>query len=150
MDANDRFINRKFVRLQNYDYSTPNAYFLTLCTENKECILGNTGQMSGLGLLVQEELEKIPLHHPEVILEKYVVMPNHIHAIIRLDGSVEKRMDIIQLVALYKAAVSRKAQRRIWQRSFYEHVIRNQTQYDRIWEYIENNPAKWELDCFYR
>ncbi len=112
--------------------------------------MGNTGQLSAMGLLVREELEKIPLYHPEAILEKYVVMPNHIHAIIRLDGAAEKRIDIIQLVALYKAAVSRKVQRKIWQRSFYEHVIRNQAQYDRIWEYIENNPAKWELDCFYR
>ncbi len=150
MEKDSRFVNRKVVRLQNFDYSSPNAYFITICTLNKSCIFGTTNHLSSLGNIAYQELTELPKHHPEVLLEKYVVMPNHIHAIIQLDSAVQQRLTIPQLIGLYKAAVSRRAGKAIWQRSFYEHTIRNQAEYDEIWTYIDNNPMKWELDRFYR
>ncbi len=137
------------MRLQNFDYTSPCAYFVTICIQGKQCILGDMDHLSHLGDVIRREIENIPLHHPEVHLEKYVIMPNHIHMILRLDPFMEKKLTLVQIVALFKAGVSRKAGRSIWQRSFYEHTIRTQAEYDKIWTYIHNNPAKWELDRFY-
>ncbi len=150
MGTDPRFVNRKVVRLPNFDYSSPNVYFITICTQDKACIFGTVHTLSPLGQLARTELESVPRHHPEVHLEKYVIMPNHVHAIMRLDADVGIRSPIPQIVSLYKAAVSRKAGKKLWQRSFYEHVVRNQAEYDQIWNYIENNPMKWEMDRFYR
>lgn len=150
MGRDSRFVSRKIVRLPNYDYSSPNAYLITVCTHEKACVFGSTQTLSPEGYLAQQELEAISQHHPQVYVEKYVVMPNHIHAIIRLETSTKENLSVPQIVGLYKAAVSRRAEKSLWQRSIYEHVIRNQAKYDKIWNYIENNPRDWELDRFYK
>ena len=80
-------------------------------------------------------------------------MPNHVHAIVAIEGENQRhRLDTI--IGLYKSGVTREIRKeipniQIWQRSFHDHVIRNQQQYEKIWTYIDNNPLKWELDCFY-
>ncbi len=146
---------RKIVRLQNFDYSSTNSYFLTICTHEKHCIFGRVSQLNLLGQIAEEDLLQIPDHYQGVRIDHCVVMPNHVHAILSLEGETVKHPTIQQIVSLYKAGVSRKIRKRdpkriVWQRSFYEHVIRNQNDYDMIWNYIENNPVKWEMDRFYR
>ena len=147
----DRFHNRKNVRLKEYDYTTPNYYFVTICTDNKKCIFGRPGYLNESGKIAEKGLKKISIHFPSVKVDKTVVMPNHIHAIIELTGN---DCDLTTVVGSYKSYVTRKIREIapnicVWQRSFHDYVIRSQKSYEKIWEYIETNPVKWEEDCFY-
>ena len=149
-EESDRFHTRKSPRLKQYDYTARNYYFITLCTWNKLCRFGSCEQLSPLGVTAGQLLQEIPAHFPGVILDKFVIMPNHIHAIVYLDGTV----NLSTVVGQYKAAVSRqlrmdKPNEKLWQISFHDHVIRDQTDYQRIWAYIDTNPARWMDDCFY-
>ena len=95
---------------------------------------------------------QISNHYDGVIIDKYVIMPNHIHMIVVL-GEANK-INLNQIIAQYKSGVSRDIRKKnaevmIWQRSYHDHIIRSQKSYEKIWKYIENNPLKWEEDCFY-
>ena len=97
-------------------------------------------------------MQSLPKIYPEVIVEKYVIMPNHVHAIIRIDGRNSR--DLTKIIGQYKMAVTKRIHKinpalEVWQRSFHDHIIRNQQGYEKIWQYIENNPRKWEEDCFF-
>ena len=147
---------RKSPRIPGYAYSTPNYYFITICTDDKDCIFGQPGKLNFRGEIAEEHLLKIPELNPKIILDKYVVMPNHIHGIfiVQAENAEEGLDDISIVIGQYKMSVTKKIRirepgRKIWQRSFHDHVIRNQKQYEKIWMYIENNPLKWEEDCFY-
>ena len=147
------FPKRKSPRIPNYDYSLPNYYFITICTYEKECLFGEPGALNLFGRYAEECILNIPRLHPEIQLDKYVIMPNHVHAILILSDMQENR-NISTVIGQYKMAVTKKIRQInpeiiVWQRSFHDHVIRNQTGYEKIWEYIENNPIKWEEDCFY-
>ena len=147
-----RFYSRKSPRLCGYDYAEQNYYFITICTHNKECIFGNPGILNHLGQVVQKHIEKIPVVYANVLIDKFVIMPNHIHVIIALDG--EKTPSVSRIVGQFKMAVTKEIKQNygihtIWQRSFHDHVIRNQKDYERIWLYIHGNPQKWSDDCFF-
>ena len=147
----ERFPVRKSPRLKKFDYSMPNYYFVTICTKDKKCIFGSPEQLSSMGEIAARCLREMEDHFVNVKLDHWVVMPNHIHAIVVLsDGSTELPMVIGQ----YKSATTRKIRTlvpdiQLWQTSFHDHVIRNQQDYERIWNYIEGNPGKWKDDCFY-
>ena len=81
------------------------------------------------------------------MLDKYVIMPNHVHMILSLNE--DSIIPLSQIVGSFKAGVSREIGFSVWQRSFYDHIIRSEADYKRICEYIENNPAKWALDKYY-
>ena len=86
-------------------------------------------------------------------MDKFVVMPNHVHMILVIHSD-DKLVSITHIVGQFKMSVSKKIRKRdpdikVWQRSFHDHIIRNERSYQKIWEYIENNPIKWEEDCFY-
>lgn len=143
---------RKSTRIPGFDYSTPNYYFLTLCTSDKQCIFGNPGKLNRNGQIAEQMLRKIPEIYPQVRVDKYVVMPNHVHLILVL-GS-EQQTSITHIIGQYKVSVTKEIRKlcprfHVWHRSFHDHIIRNQKSYEKIWEYIENNPLKWEEDCFY-
>ena len=145
---------RKSTRIPKYDYSLPNYYFITVCTHEKKCIFGKPGNLNEYGRCAEAGLLKISEIYPGISLDKYVVMPNHIHAILIVTGT-EKEHNIVSAVGQYKMAVTKKVHEKnpdltVWQRSFHDHIIRNQSGYEKIWMYIENNPLKWEEDCFYR
>lgn len=148
---------RKRLRLECYDYAENGYYFVTICTKNRQNYfarpVGNGFIRSAAGILAEEHLLKIPEHHPGITVDQYVVMPNHIHAIFIIEGAHSGRMNpaptLSSVIGQYKAGVSRQLGFPIWQKSFYDHVIRNETDYQMIWQYIENNPLKWELDRFY-
>lgn len=143
---------RKSPRITDYDYSTPNYYFITICTYDKKCIFGYPEKLNALGKIAEEHILQISSHYDGVIIDKYVVMPNHIHMIVVLSESNQNNLN--QVIAQYKSGVSRDIRKidseaSVWQRSYHDHIIRNQKGYEKIWEYIENNPLKWEEDCFY-
>ena len=97
-------------------------------------------------------MNQIPELFPEIRVDKYVIMPNHVHAILILDKEGSK--DITSVIGQYKMSVTKRVHTidknlNVWQRSFHDHIIRNQKEYEKIWEYIQNNPQKWEEDCFY-
>jgi len=147
------YYKRKSPRIPNYDYSTSNCYFLTVCTHNRRCIFGNPGNLNVYGLIAEEELLQLKNRYEAIHVDKYVVMPNHIHMIVTVEDT-KYNPDIQQVIAQYKSGVSRKihqisADMKIWQRSFHDHIIRNQNSYEQIWNYIEGNPLCWEKDCFY-
>ena len=150
------YLKRKSPRLPGYDYSTPNYYFITICTYEKKCIFGKPEKLGPYGEFAWEYLKKIPEYYPGIQVDVAVVMPNHIHAILIVEGGSEeiKRNDLIQAVGKYKMAVTkairaREPDKMVWQRSFHDHVIRNQAAYEKIWEYVKYNPQKWGEDTFY-
>lgn len=161
--------SRKLPRLNDYDYTTPGAYFVTICTHEKRCLFGKIVpaddnidayvQYSPIGEIARECLLDIASHYDNIKIDKWVIMPNHIHILIqitqRMNPSPTIRCDIPNVVGKYKAAVTRKAGKilihsgKLWQSSFYDHIIRNQEDYLSIWQYIAGNPSMWLDDCFY-
>ena len=144
---------RKSPRIQKFDYSSTNFYFITICAHEKKCIFGQPGALNWIGECAEEYLRKIFVINPNVRIDKYVVMPNHIHVIFDLQPSQEK-VDLAVVIGQYKMAVTKRIREKmpdfpVWQRSFHDHVIRNQADYERIWLYIEGNPQRWDEDCFY-
>lgn len=150
-------LERKSLRLHGWNYSTVGYYFITICTKNKQNIfwsfVGNGHARSPVGIIAEENLLAIPNHYPHVHIDQYVIMPNHIHALLVIDTACSERAcpfpTISTVIGSYKSSVSRAAGHPVWQKSFYDHVIRNEQDYREIWQYIENNPLKWELDRFY-
>ena len=154
---------RKCNRLQDYDYSTPNAYFITVCTEKRKnlfwtqvgAVIGRPEQLplTDLGMIVQKAILDIPKYYPVVSVDHFVVMPNHIHLLLQIqtdpDGRPMTAPTIQWVVNQMKGAVSKKAGYSVWQKGFYDHVVRSQRDYLDIWNYIEGNPGKWEEDRLY-
>jgi putative transposase len=161
---------RKSIRLRGYDYSQAGAYFVTLCTYQRECLFGVIveGEMilNELGVVANECWRAIPEHFSHVELGAYVVMPNHMHGIIVITESVigvqhaaprrHQSINVIPgslgaIVRSYKSAVTRRIGREhnispVWQRNYYEHILRDGNNLHRITAYIESNPANWETD----
>ena len=154
---------RKLIRLPKFDYATHAYYFITICCKDRKrlfgkivgaaymppvhVILSKTGEIAEKNLLAIEE------HTPQVHIEKYVIMTNHLHMILSIGGSGEAAAGGIyaaptvpRIMNSYKASVSRDAGFPIWQRSFYDHIIRNQPDFEETWKYIDNNPLQWVLD----
>ena len=103
-------------------------------------------RLSETGRIAERYLKTIPG------IDKYVIMPNHIHLIIRIDGPMwasAPTKSIATYIRSFKILVTKEVGRSIFQRSYHDHIIRGDRDYEMIWEYIENNPAKWEEDCFF-
>ena len=160
------------MRLQSFDYSAPGAYFITVCTSEKRCILSDIPEspvpsvgagvldgprviLSDIGQIVEETIHSIDQHYANVSVDKYVIMPNHIHLLIRIhaQGSsgtpTPTNETIPALISVLKRLTNRKTGEKLWQRSYYDHVIRNETDYREIWQYIDANPLRWTEDRFY-
>jgi REP element-mobilizing transposase RayT len=153
---------RKKNRLLNYDYSQNGAYFITICTENRKCLLSTIvgaiidrpaySRLTAAGEKVEEAIRGIPVHYPNVHLEKYVIMPNHIHLLLMIDTLHGRSMiapTISTVVRHMKGFATRSIGHRVFQKSFHDRIIRDGAEYDEIWQYIDTNPLRWELDCFY-
>jgi len=159
---------RKTNRLKEYDYSQNGAYFITVCTKNHSELFGHivgdaalgvpTVYLSECGKIVRGQIENIPKANPIVRIPYQVIMPNHIHMILVIEmknengtpkaASPTKALVPVIINAL-KGLSSKSIGFPIWQRSFHDHIIRNQDDYNRIAEYIENNPARWAEDRYY-
>ena len=146
------YCSRKPTRIPGYDYSSENYYFVTICTHEKKCIFGTIDKLNKLGEIAKEDIRQIEAHFENVRIDNFIIMPNHVHIIVVL-GS-ENRVSLNNIIGLYKSGVSRKIRKlqpelNVWQRSFHDHIIRNQQEYENIWQYIQYNDQKWEDDCFY-
>lgn len=157
-----QYKDRKIIRLQNYDYSANGAYFITICTHNREHLFGTVGADSISARMVKKVYGEIIGKYDNVSSPISVVMPNHFHSIIiieRNDTEVVpsiskivqefKRYTTCEYIKLVKNGILKPFDKRIWQRSFYDHIIRNENDFNEIWMYIENNPLKWQEDCYY-
>ncbi|MCL1857768.1 MAG: hypothetical protein FWF92_00865 [Oscillospiraceae bacterium] len=156
---------RKKNRLDNYDYSKNGAYFITICVKNKHELLGVIDvkaiinrpqiQLSEYGAIVDESIKKIPIHYPQIEIDKYVIMPNHIHIILFINNDNNNGRLIIAptnvsiVVKELKRCVSKQLGFSLWQKSFYDHIIRDMQDYQIKWHYIDKNPEKWAEDEYY-
>lgn len=148
--------SRRSPRIPDYDYTQEGYYFVTVCTNEKKCIFGDGYKLSQLGMIALEDLEKLDSYYLRLRVEKCVVMPNHIHSIVAIgcDGKEGTLPDLNVVIGQYKSGVSRRIHKiapemHVWQRSYHDHGIRNQAEYEKIWQYIETNPQRWTEDCFY-
>ncbi len=157
---------RKQNRLQGYDYGRPGSYFITICVEKHAEMLGEVCRgahcapayirLSDIGRAVENAILQIPNCHKNVRVDKYVIMPNHIHMILvlaqdrgRAMRAPTRRSTIPGILRGMKEAVTKSIGFPIWQKSYHDHIIRSEADYQRIWEYIDTNPAKWREDCYY-
>ena len=154
---------RKHPRLKRYDYARAGAYFVTFCTKDKRCLLSSVGRgafapprvaLTAYGEIVDALIKNIPTVYPGVMLEHYVIMPNHVHLLLRIGakdggGPGAARPTVQTIVGGLKSITTRRIGVSIWQSSFYDHVIRSENDFLRIWTYIDANPAKWAEDRYY-
>jgi REP element-mobilizing transposase RayT len=191
---------RQSLRLRNHDYAQPGAYYVTLCTQRRVCLFGRVvdGQMhtNDLADIITACWFDLPDHYGHVLLDAFVVMPNHIHAVIVLrdydDGVLDNTMDttvgaglrpaptaindadsadddgpslnnsvpqrhalpeIVRALKTFSSTRINQCRRRpcarLWQRGYYDHVVRSERDLERIRLYIQNNPARWTLDKYY-
>ena len=147
---------RKQNRLSCFDYRNPGYYFITICTRDKENLFwdhsnSENPKLSSIGIIVEQSICRIPNVYPIIHLDKYVVMPNHVHFILIVERYEENPdgLSISTIVGQTKRVASKAAKRELWQRSFHDHIIRNEKDYQMIWKYIEDNPRKWKEDRFY-
>lgn len=134
----------------------------TICAMDKQnlfCNIKNIDDIvqmeySYIGEITLKHLRNIENHFEGVQIDKYVIMPNHIHIIVVIgcNGIPERSRPfptLSTIIGLFKSGVSREVGYKIWQKSFHDHIIRNKNDYLKIWEYIDNNPLKWDLDCYH-
>ena len=155
---------RKRIRLENYDYSTDGAYFITLCTQGRQCILSKVSDGDGvsppaielteLGETAKEQILALSSRFPAISVDKYIIMPNHIHVLLSIHstaGGASPAPTIPAVVGAYKSITTRLCNKKrqigkLFQRSYYDHVVRDENDYRAIWEYIDSNAQKWHED----
>ncbi len=164
---------RKNIRIPKYNYSKPGYYFITMCTQGRKKMLSkviyndnNVGvgalddpkiELTQIGYVVDEYIKRTNKIYRNIKINDYIIMPNHIHMICVIEenenGSsrapTPTNEKIPQLIGTIKRLTNRKCKYNIWQRNYYEHVIRNEDEYLRILEYIQYNPLNWIYDKYY-
>lgn len=176
---NEKFRDRnrkRSVRLSTWDYSWNAAYFITICTKNRQHFFGEIineeMMLSGIGALALKFWEEISEHFSFVYLDEFTVMPNHVHGIIVIDRPMNDapftelpevitqdrfqnpgKNSISSIIGSYKSVVSKNARLThpdfSWQSRFHDHIIRDEDSFERIKYYIRNNPKNWREDKFY-
>ncbi len=147
---------RKPNRLNGFDYSSYNTYFLTLCTKNKEKLFGDIVgapigrpycKLSDYGKIVDEAINNIEKKYDAVRLDKYAIMPDHVHLLVTIlpvkSGRPMGAPTVSNIVNQLKGYVTKRAGFSVWQKLYYDHIIRDEADFNTKWEYIENNPAVW-------
>lgn len=163
---------RRSIRLPDYDYTTPGAYFVTVCAHENRCLFGKVIEgkiiLNELGNIVVQCWQEIPEHFPKSELDEFIVMPNHVHGLLIFNENCRgiacyaptatgfgKMVpgSLPALIRSFKSAVTRKVNKirrtpgvPVWQRGYYEHVVRRADKINRIREYILQNPLRWEYD----
>ena len=178
---------RKHPRLNNFDYGANGAYFVTICTQNRRCVLSrivgrglapaeeNGIEYTTLGRIAEQQLLLLQERYPSLTIGQYVIMPNHIHAIFILNDKaagvnrrpttvdisgeastrgITPRPTILDIVCAYKSLTARECKKKgfegkLFQTSFYEHIIRNRNDYIEVVKYIYENPIRWYHDELY-
>jgi len=164
--------HRRSIRLKGYDYSKAGAYFVTICAQNRECLLGDIvdgeTRLNDAGKMVKRCWGEIPTHFPHVELDEFIVMPNHMHGIIVIcptgrgmacRAPTQRQFakpiagSLSTIIGSFKSATTRQINHirntpghHVWQRNYYERIIRSEEEMDRIRTYIIDNPVKWAGD----
>lgn len=169
MTYNTDIHHRRSIRLKDYDYTGEGAYFVTICTYQKECLFGDIingeMQLNDMGTIVRQCWNDIPRHFSHAIIDEFIVMPNHIHGIVIFNVGAKNSdraknilplqhgtsMTIGSVIRGFKIGVTKwsranDACHAPWQRNYYEHIIRNERELNSIRQYILDNPLKWSLD----
>lgn len=166
----DNLLNqhRRSIRMKGYDYSLAGAYFVTMVTFQRACVFGDIvdGEMrlNHFGLIVTQTWEWLSKQYPYIEVDRYIMMPNHFHGILHIIEMADdcrggsrpaptKIKTLGQLIGAFKT-VSAKHINQIrhtpgspaWQRNYYEHIIRNEKEYEEIWNSIDANPKNWVDD----
>lgn len=151
---------RKPNRLPNFDYSAPGAYFITICTKDKRNLFWTDvgasiarPQLTRWGKVAANAICDIPKHYPAISVDRYVVMPNHIHLLLQINTDENGRPmvapTVSRVVQQLKGYVTKRIGYSIWQKLYYDHVIRGREDYNEINKYIYENPARWFYDELY-
>ena len=172
METKKELPNRKPLRLRDFDYSIPGAYFITVCTHNKKPTLSHIVgaihespaiKLTAYGEIADKMINNIPARFA-VVVDQYVIMPNHIHLILAIaddsqtrairESPLQSRSVISKIVGYLKMNVSKEIHQQgdkipVWQRGFHDHVIRNRQDYEEHVKYICENPIKWQFDPLY-
>ena len=161
--------HRKSIRLKNHDYAQKGMYFVTVCVHGRKCILGDVcnGEMvlNECGKITDKCWNEIPKHFPRVVLDRYIIMPNHVHGIINMRRGTACRAptgerfgkpvsgSVPTIVRSFKSAVTKRINEirktpctPIWQRNYHEHIVRDGSDLIRIQQYINENPSNWDND----
>ena len=164
MKYNPEIHHRRSIRLKGYDYSLPGAYFITLCTQNRENFFGYIEEgilhLNNAGMMIQKWYEEVSHKFANVTCDEMVVMPNHFHCIWQITTQ-DEGVNIPAVVQWFKTMTTNEYirgvkqldwppfDRKLWQRNYFEHIIRNEFSYDKIANYIITNPSRWKEDKFY-
>ncbi len=160
---------RKPMRLREYDYSRAGVYFVTICTDERKHLLGcielETLSLSPVGQIVRKQWLQLPQRFSALQLDEFVIMPNHFHGIVAILEAVDLRTparcspSLSQIIGAFKSLVVREVWKdatigwdrsaQIWQRSFYDHVVRDEKELLRIREYVVGNVTQWALDRYH-
>ena len=157
----DPLHHRRSIRLPTHDYSMPGAYFVTICTRERECVLGDivdgTFVESTVGGVVRETWAFLPCRFPSLTADAFVVMPNHVHGILvfegaAIGGAASSAPTLGRVVRVFKSMSVVEGNRALgnvgpfWQRNYFERVVRDDEELERIRAYIVENPARWAED----
>jgi putative transposase len=165
-----RLPNRQSIRLPDYDYSQNGAYFITICTWNQKSMFGDIAGcemcLNETGVIVSRQWNMLPERNTHVLIDEWIVMPNHLHGIVILTDAIRNtqgsdennvmpkiRKGIGRIIGAFKTASTNAINeyfngttRKIWQRNYYERIIRNEKEHENIRCYILENPARWAVD----
>ena len=151
------FNHRQSIRLNGYDYSATGAYFITICTQEREHLFGDivneTMIFNTLGDIARSHWQQLSQHHPNIIQDESIVMPNHLHGIIIVESSTGITKSIPEVIRGFKTfsakAINKERGLRgvpVWQRNYYDRIIRNELELVGVRQYIINNPRNWDAD----
>ena len=168
MDKKKDLPKRKNLRLKYYDYSSAGAYFITICTQNRRQILSQivggdvpdapkSVELLPQGKIVDKYINQLNEYYDNILVDKYVIMPNHIHIILfifengssRTSTPTRQHSTVSQFVSTLKRFCNKEYGFNVWQRHFYDHVIRNRKDYEEHTKYIYENPIQWYYDELY-
>ena len=165
----EKWYNRKTIRLPGYDYNTPGAYFLTICVENRKCLLSRIVQSTAFddpeiqllpyGKIAAKYLHQLNVFYDDLSVESYVILPNHIHILLLVNESekgpsgtpvpTSQNSKVSLFVSTFKRFCNKEYGRNIWQARSYDHIVRDQADFDKHLKYIYENPFGWQKDELY-
>lgn len=159
---NNKQIIRKKNRLKGYDYSSNASYFLTICSDKRQEIFSqivfdntvgaNNVRLSKIGQKIENCILKIEEIYPCVFVDNYIIMPNHIHLILTIDTRRRPMVapTVATVIKQFKGAASKEAGTSIWQKGYYDHIIRNENDFNETMKYITFNAQKWDEDKYFK
>ena len=150
--------NRHSIRLKNYDYSQPGLYFVTICVQNRQCLFGDIKdgdlKLNDVGKMIKKCWEQMAILFPALSINEFVVMPDHFHAIVDISLNSDQVL-LSRIIGSFKSITTNECihgvkdgtwmpfEKRLWQRNYYEHIIRDIFDHNRVVDYIKNNPKSW-------